>query len=109
MATLREMQKRTAFKEWANYVDEEAVEDSRAVHNETLQSLVDLGPEPDKERVLAILGQYVEAFNALDEKYGYFIETVAREDICDMVAEMAEACGLTDVGCDELPGEGRDW
>ena len=109
MITLRELQKQTAFEGWEGYVDEEAVEDSRAVYNETLQSLVDLGPEPDKERVLAVLGQYVEAFNALDEKYGYFIETIAREDICDTVAEMAKACGLPDVGCDELPGEGRDW
>lgn len=109
MVTLHELQKRMAFEGWEGHVDEEAIADSRAVYNETLHSLVDLGPEPDRERVLVILGQYVEAFNALDEKYGYFIETIAREDICDTVAEMAESCGLPNVGCDEIPGEGRDW
>ncbi len=109
MATLQEMQKQTAFRNWEGYTDEEAIEDSRAVYNETVRSLIELGPEPDEERVLAILGQYIEAFNALDDKYGGFIETVERENICDTVEDMAAACGLTGTRCDDVPGEGRDW
>ena len=109
MATLQEMQKRTAFKSWEGYTDEEAIEDSRAIYSETVQLLIELGPEPDRERVLAILGQCIEAFNALDAKYGQFIETVERENICETVVELAAACGITDVDCDDMPGEGRDW
>ena len=109
MPTLQEMQKRTPFTSWEGYTDEEAIEDSRAVYRETIQSLIELGPEPDRERVLAILGQYVEAFNALDAKYDGYIETIERENICDTVEEMAAACGLQGIRCDDVPGEGRDW
>ncbi len=107
--TLKEMQNKTPFEGWRGFVDGEALEDSEALYSDTVQALIDLGPTPGREACLEILGRYVDAFNALDDKYGGFIETIERENICDTVANLALACGLPDIGCDDVPGEGRDW
>ena len=107
--TLQEMQKETPFEGWRGFKDGEALDDSQALYSDTIEALIGLGPTPDSAACLEILGGYVDAFNALDDKYGGFIATIEREDICETVANMALACGLPDTDCDDVPGEGRDW
>lgn len=109
MATLQEMRQQAVFEQWDEFFSEEMAEDGRATYQDAVEQLINLGLERTREQCMEILGQYVEAFNALDEKYGFQIETTAREEICDTVVELAEACGITDIDCDDVPGEGRDW
>ena len=109
VTTLKELQNQTPFEGWRGFADGEALEDSEALYADTVQQLLDLGAEPPCVRCLEILAQYIEAFNVLDEKYDGFIETIERETICDTVSDMARACNIPDVGCDDVPGEGRNW
>ena len=66
-----------------------------------------LGPRPDRRKARAILKECIETFNELDEENDHWIETVEREDICDVFYQLADLAGFGDES--ELADEWRDW
>jgi hypothetical protein len=58
---------------------------------ETVDSIIALGPEGSAEDATAILGRCIERYNELDEG---FICTIEREDLCTILYEIGNLCGL---------------
>lgn len=52
-----------------------------------------LGPKPKKQQVRDILKTCVEWFNTKDVEFDYVIETEEREDICELLYELASVAG----------------
>jgi C4-dicarboxylate-specific signal transduction histidine kinase len=55
----------------------------------TILELQALGPKPTKAQVRAKLKACVEWFNVKDVEFGQVIETEEREDICEVLGELA--------------------
>jgi hypothetical protein len=66
-----------------------------------------VGPDAPEPVRFDEIRHSVERFNALDEEQEPFIMTIEREDICDLLNELAELIGLDDY--DEAICAGRDW
>jgi hypothetical protein len=105
--TLEELRARTPFPQWTGYVEPTALRGARRIIRETIDTLIELGPDAPEPARLDEINRCVERFNELDEDEGGFIETIEREDIGELVWEIAELVGLDDYG-EELIG-GRDW
>ncbi len=100
----------TPFKEWSgppSYPSEEFTRGARDVVHGTCRALRDLGSKPRKADVRKILRECVEWFNKADERDGGAIETEEREDICEVLEEMAFVARQKSL-VDEI-GEWRTW
>ena len=63
--------------------------------------------EPSDEEIIEKVKGTVLRLNALNEKYGFFIETLAREELHDFIMGKAQRSGLkTD---EDITEEWRDW
>jgi hypothetical protein len=71
---------------------------------QTVDALVALGPDGTVEDATDLLRQCVERYNELDEG---FIATIEREDLCDILYELGNYCGLD--GADDWVDEWREW
>lgn len=69
-----------------------------------LDALVALGPRGRVEDATAVLKRCVERFNRLDDG---FICTVEREELCDVLYDIGELCGLD--SSEEWVEEWREW
>lgn len=82
----------TPLERWVNsppYPDAAFTAEARNQIRLAQTALRDLGPKPKKAEVRAILRACVNWFNAADKQAGGAIETDEREDICDLLEEMA--------------------
>jgi hypothetical protein len=70
----------------------------------TLDALVALGPRGSVKAATDLLRKCVEKFNRLDDG---FICTIEREELCDILYEIGDMCGLN--GGDDWVDEWRDW
>jgi hypothetical protein len=70
----------------------------------TLEKLIALGPHGSVDDATDLLRQCIEEFNELDEG---FIGTIEREQLCDMLYDIGDLCGLD--GEEEWVDEWRDW
>jgi hypothetical protein len=70
----------------------------------TLDALIALGPRGSVEDATGLLRRCVAKFNRLDDG---FICTIEREELCDILYEVGDLCGL-DSGEDYVD-EWRDW
>jgi hypothetical protein len=73
----------------------------------TLDALIALGPGAPGVAALGVLRRCVERFNELDEADEPFICTIEREELCDILYEIGDLCGLE--SGDEWVDEWRDW
>jgi hypothetical protein len=55
-----------------------------------------------------VLQKCVEDLNALDERR-WFIDTTAREQLCERIAALAEAAGLQSAEAEDAIDRWRDW
>jgi hypothetical protein len=94
------------FPDWKSYPSKRAIKASRELMTNTVQRLVELGPNPSKKDRLQLLQDCIESFNDLDEK-SHFIETIEREDICREFEAIVHACGLGSMT--DLADKWRDW
>lgn len=95
-------EKLTFFDDWPITPDQrEACWQNLA---QTLDGLVSLGRRGKVEDATAVLRGCVERYNELDEG---FICTIEREELCDILYEIGELCGL--VSSDDWVDEWRDW
>jgi hypothetical protein len=105
--TLQELRARTHFPHWAGYAGPTALRGARRIVREMIDALIELGPDAPEPTRLDEINRCVERFNELDEEEGGFIETIERDDIFELVHEIAALVGLEDYG-DYLIGV-RDW
>jgi hypothetical protein len=105
--TLAGLRKKKRFAGWKGYVPNEALIACRQIFLETIDALIALGPDPKVRPRLAVLKRCIVRLNDLDEEHDYFIETIAREDLCEEFDEIVYACGLKQY--DDLSDRWRDW
>lgn len=80
------------FPRWTGvspYPPEGFTAEARRIIREACEDLKALGDKPRKAEVRVVLKRCVEWFNAADERAGGVIETEEREDICDVLEEIA--------------------
>src|SRR5262249_14220625 len=71
---------------------------------DTLDALIALGPKGSVEGASDLLRLCIERYNKLDEG---FISTIEREDLCEILYEIGDLCGLDNE--EEWVDEWRDW
>jgi hypothetical protein len=82
----------TPFERWspsAPFPPEHFTAGARKAIHDACRSLKALGPKPRKADVRTVLRRCVEWFNEEDRRAGRVIETEEREDICQVLAELA--------------------
>jgi hypothetical protein len=104
--TLEDMRRRAPFAGWAGYVDPPALRGARRIIRETIDALIELGPDAPEPARIDEIRHCVDRFNLLDEDQ-QFIDTIEREDISELLDELAGLVGLDDYD-DALTGT-RDW
>jgi hypothetical protein len=105
--TLDGLKEKRRFSEWEGYAPDEVIAACRIVFRETIDSVVELGANPNEQAVLAVLRRCVERLNELDEQYDQFISTIEREDLCEEFEEVVHASGLR--GYENLADRWREW
>jgi hypothetical protein len=82
----------TPFERWSPsppFPPEHFTAGARKAIHDACRSLKALGPKPRKADVRTVLRRCVEWFNEEDRRAGRVIETEEREDICQVLAELA--------------------
>jgi hypothetical protein len=103
--SLREMRERKQFTGWSNFVSPENIRRSRQIVRYLIDDLIALEDNGDESTRLDAFRRAVERFNDADERDEPFIMTDEREDICDVLFNIAEAVGLHDYDV----ASSRDW
>lgn len=107
-AALRKYRKRLTDAQGSYFGDWPVTPEQRAacwlVLAETVDALVALGPKGSVEDATAVLRHCVERYNELDEG---FICTIEREELCDILYELGDLCGLD--AEEDWVDEWRDW
>ena len=91
---------------------EENCSKAQAIMDTLLTGLINLGEtaaEPEKVELFRIA---VESYNELDDEVGYLIETVEREDLCELLDGITLSVGLNPVnygGGYGIADEWREW
>jgi hypothetical protein len=104
--TLQDLRKQTPFSVWAGFVEPALLRRARGIIRDTIDALIELGPDVPEPVLIDEINQCVERFNELDEEES-FINTIEREDICQLIEELADLVGLEDYG--EALHSNRDW
>jgi hypothetical protein len=71
---------------------------------EAVDALIALGPRGSVEDATGVLRRCVEQYNEIDEG---FICTIEREELCDILYELGDLCGLDSE--EDWVDEWRDW
>ena len=100
--TLVRLRKQRFFSEWNGFVSASMIRAARKIVQQTIDDLIALGSKPTKKQALPVLRNYIESFNAMDK-----IDTIQRENICDVFYEIVRVAGLK--GCDDLAERWRDF
>lgn len=100
---LRQLRDRRAFGGWDEFISPERVQASEDSIRMLIDDLLALGSEFSEAAARLAVEKCVRRFNALDDGW---ICTTEREDICDQIGLVIDACGFD---CqDDWLGE-RDW
>jgi hypothetical protein len=105
--SLAEFRRQAFFKSWNGYVDPANIRAARQLIRTAIDELLALGPDASEPEKLDVLHACVEGFNDLNDEDEHFIETIEREHICDVLADIAERVGLEDYG--GRIARDRDW
>jgi len=90
------------FGDWP--VSAETREECWKILADTLDALIALGANASVEDATNVLRQCVERYNDLDDG---FICTIEREELCDILYEIGDLCGLDSQ--EDWVDEWRDW
>lgn len=112
--TLQDVKNNKPTEEWRESLEEgdelfteESIAESERVLDGFIDGLISLGDTGNEEEIMKLVEKAVTEFNALNEKYDYYIETLEREDLCDFIMEAASLAGLeTD---EDITEEWREW
>lgn len=101
--SLAEFRQMTLFAGWEGYLAPYLIETCRRILHETVDQLAGLSQAENDAR-LAIMQACIEQFNALNAQHT-FIETLEREDICEVFGHLARLLGLDA----DLADRWREW
>jgi hypothetical protein len=104
--TLEEFRRQTPFADWSGYVEAGPLRGSRRIIRDAVDALIELGPDAPVSAQLDVFRLCIERFNDLDGE-DHFINTIEREDICEVLDRLGELVDLDDYA-EELDS-GRDW
>lgn len=112
--TLQDLKNNKPTEEWRESLEEgdelfteESIAESERVLDEFVDALISLGDNGSKEEIMKLAEKAVLEFNALNEEYDYYIETLEREDLCDFIMEAAKLAGLNTQ--EDITEEWREW
>jgi hypothetical protein len=103
--SLREIRVEKPFTDWSGYTSPANLRLARRIVRDLIDELIALEGAGDELAQLDAFRRAVVRFNAADNGDDPFIETVEREDICDLLGDIADAAGLTDYDVTSS----RDW
>lgn len=101
--TLEEWRAEKPFADWSGYTPPAGIRESRRVVRDLIDDLIACGD--DEVRKFDAFRRATERLNDADGRDEPFIETVEREDICELFHHLAEAAGLPDYDVTAW----RDW
>lgn len=112
--TLQDIKNNKPTEEWRESLEEGdelftegSIAESERALDDFVDGLISLGGNSSKEEILKLVEKVVTEFNALNDKYDYYIETLEREDLCDFIMEAVSLAGLeTD---EDITEEWREW
>jgi hypothetical protein len=104
--TLEDLRRQTPFPSWTGYVELAVLRAARRIIRDTIDALIERGPEAPEPLRIDEMHHCIERFNALDAEEG-FIATIEREDICGLLDELAGLIDLDDY--DDCLTSRRDW
>jgi hypothetical protein len=103
LIALQRLRQERHFDAWDEFLEREHVAASEANMRELIDALIALGPKPTENAARKAVDACVQAFNDIDDGW---ICTIEREDICDQICRVVEACGFE---CEEDWLSERDW
>lgn len=104
---LARLSKGKRFTSWKSTVSAQAIQSVRELFDLTTQKLIALGPSRTEKQVAKAIHECIERLNKLDRKFGYFICTEEREDLCEAISQLVHACGFEELG--EIADQWRNW
>ena len=100
---LQKLRKKRFFEGWDEFIESQHVAASEASMVQLIDDLLKLGPKLTEKAARKAVDKCVQRFNDLDDGW---ICTIEREDICEQVYTVVEACGFD---ADEGWLNERDW
>lgn len=100
---LQKLRKERFFEGWDEFLKAQHVAASEASMKRLIDELIALGPRLTEGAARRAVDECVRRFNDLDDGW---ICTIEREDICEQIYTVVEACGFE---CDEDWTSERDW
>jgi hypothetical protein len=104
--TLAELAQKDLFPQWDEYPPPAARRETLKTMHELIEQLRN-DPKLTASAARAHLETYVRKLNRLDQLHGGFIETVERDDICEVFEEILAAAKFPELL--ESVHEWRDW
>jgi predicted house-cleaning noncanonical NTP pyrophosphatase (MazG superfamily) len=101
--SLDDLRKRKFFADWSDYVEPANLRKARRVVRDLIDELIALQGS-DQVATFDAFREAVERLNAADME-DQFIDTIEREDLCDVIDQIAAAAGLDDYDVTAW----RDW
>ncbi|WP_339293208.1 hypothetical protein MKY48_13905 [Paenibacillus sp. FSL W8-0187] len=74
-----------------------------------LNKLISIQESDDQEKIMKLVEEIVIAFNELNEKNDYFIETMEREELAEFIEKAAILAGLKVEEDQDITEEWREW
>ena len=101
--TLRSLREKRFFITWDGEVDSEHIESAEDIMRQLVDALLAGGTELTEDIARANVDACVQRFNELDDGW---ICTIEREDICEQIENVIDACGYD---FEEDWRDKRDW
>jgi hypothetical protein len=102
-AALQKLRKKRFFEGWDEFIDAQHVAASEASMIRLVDDLLALDSKLTEKAARKAVDKCVKRFNDLDDGW---ICTIEREDICEQICTVVEACGFD---CEEDWLDERDW
>ncbi|MCI0461040.1 MAG: hypothetical protein L0Z62_29175 [Gemmataceae bacterium] len=103
--TLEDLRRQTPLPRWTGWAHGSTLREARRIVRETIDALIELGPDATEPARLDVLQDFITRFNVLDGQDGLDIDTIAREELCELVDDLGALVGLDDY---DLSWD-RDW
>jgi predicted house-cleaning noncanonical NTP pyrophosphatase (MazG superfamily) len=100
--SLEDLRQRTFFEEWSEYVEPANLRKARRIVRDLIDELI--AAEGNDVAAFDAFRRAVDRLNDADEE-DQFIDTIEREDLCDVLDQIAAAAGFNDYDLEAW----RDW
>ncbi len=105
---LDELRQQAQFDGWQGHVPDAGLAGVRDVFDRLLNELIALADASGPDELEPLFTKCIDELNQLDEPEP-FLMTIEREELCDVLFEIAAACDVDDEEVVEEWLEDRDW